>query len=655
MEYRKKCTICGCIFCYTDKDLDENTKNGALSALYGLSTIASVLGGGMTLQTMYGNEQGDKHAQRIKDYTKCPQCGSSSIVDYTPSDESKIERVPEPVAPTITINTNASSEALVKRATMFLEDHEWEKAEAYCEAALDAEPEYALAYLVKLLIEQKVDSVEKLYMSSIPLDKYTNYQRCVRFADAETKNQLETINARIIKRIDEVRKQEQITKADGLMSCSDIMSLQKAINIYDNYADDICCTEKIELCKQKIKDIERKEKQLQEERLREKEKEEERIKEKAIQLEKKKKKTRRIILLSLVCGIVVIGLTMSIYTLYKSLIRPNRQYNMAVTLMDEGKYDEAINMFDTILYYKDSSEKIKDIRYNLACTELSNGNYIESRDIFVSLQDYLDSHTKALECEEQYILYQYYQEKTDLSDTVSSLNTLYNNGYDKAEDDIIQISYDYIIDCINNDKYDDMIKDYLVYAKELSDAAIENKIFGEAEKLHEASLDVDALKWLELLSNTDDTESLENECMYSIVTKNYSDKYVFVYEYLTKLKERNYMDAEVLFNELYSDYTYESSIERYDTTHTDTEYVRSITKWLAVVHFVWNGGTPNIHERNFYICIKINGEVKYSETVTISRAETWEYQYHGTTNWFQSVILEVFDDNSDLVENKSVY
>lgn len=43
MEYRKRCQVCGKIFCYTDKDINNNAGNAALSALSALGGLASIL------------------------------------------------------------------------------------------------------------------------------------------------------------------------------------------------------------------------------------------------------------------------------------------------------------------------------------------------------------------------------------------------------------------------------------------------------------------------------------------------------------------------------------------------------------------------------------------------------------------------------------
>ena len=109
-------------------------------------------------------------------------------------------------APQITISTNASTESLLKRVHLFLEDGEWEKANAYCENSLDQNPECADAYLCKLLAELKLDTIEKLKNEDSSFIEHPFYKKAVRFADSDFKTKLEEIEHYFI----EQKRQEDI-------------------------------------------------------------------------------------------------------------------------------------------------------------------------------------------------------------------------------------------------------------------------------------------------------------------------------------------------------------------------------------------------------------------------------------------------------------
>lgn len=74
---------------------------------------------------------------------------------------------------------------------------------------------------------------------------------------------------------------------------------------------------------------------------------------------KKKAKTKKISIIAAACAAVVIAAIVVI----TQVIVPSGKYNTAVALMNEGKYDEAIDIFEELGDYRDSAEKvaIKDI------------------------------------------------------------------------------------------------------------------------------------------------------------------------------------------------------------------------------------------------------------------------------------------------------
>lgn len=81
---------------------------------------------------------------------------------------------------------------LLKRAFMFLEDGEWDKADDFCEQVLNQDPENAQAYLGKLLAERKTKYCKELFgnkgiqgiIDSINNLKYNNnYKKVVQFGN----------------------------------------------------------------------------------------------------------------------------------------------------------------------------------------------------------------------------------------------------------------------------------------------------------------------------------------------------------------------------------------------------------------------------------------------------------------------------------------
>ena len=81
-EYRKKCNVCGHIFCYTDSDLLSNKLLAEKAKT--LSTVAFVESlGGSRITSNQNEEASERTRARIVDYNRCPQCHSTDLTDAT--------------------------------------------------------------------------------------------------------------------------------------------------------------------------------------------------------------------------------------------------------------------------------------------------------------------------------------------------------------------------------------------------------------------------------------------------------------------------------------------------------------------------------------------------------------------------------------------
>ncbi len=105
----------------------------------------------------------------------------------------------------------AEADAMLKRAFLFLEEAEWQKADELLEKVLNITPENALAYVGKLMVDVKVNKEENLSKRALELSKNLNYQKAVRFADSIVKEKLETYNASATQRYKQV-EEERIRK-----------------------------------------------------------------------------------------------------------------------------------------------------------------------------------------------------------------------------------------------------------------------------------------------------------------------------------------------------------------------------------------------------------------------------------------------------------
>lgn len=100
---------------------------------------------------------------------------------------------------------------LLKRAMLFLEDGDWAKADEYCERVLDQDPENAVAYLVKLCVDLKVNSFNMLSEQNAPVAKHPMFNKAVKYADAQLKETIKKLDN--TQKLEE-KKAEKIKKAE---------------------------------------------------------------------------------------------------------------------------------------------------------------------------------------------------------------------------------------------------------------------------------------------------------------------------------------------------------------------------------------------------------------------------------------------------------
>lgn len=100
----------------------------------------------------------------------------------------------------------------------------------------------------------------------------------------------------------------------------------------------------------------------------------------------KQKKNGRIvyILVALVCAVLLtlVGIF---------ILRPFILYNQATTLLEQGQYDEAITVFESLGEYKDSATMVMEASYQKGEYLLDSGLFDEAIEVFTNLEDYKQS------------------------------------------------------------------------------------------------------------------------------------------------------------------------------------------------------------------------------------------------------------------------
>lgn len=113
----------------------------------------------------------------------------------------KLTESDEPTAAsTEQVSVTVNISALLKRMFLFLEDGEFEEADAYCEKILDNDPENDEAYLGKLMAAYRCRTRKELEQLPEPFDDNKDYQKILRFGSealkTEVKGYVDRIKAR---------------------------------------------------------------------------------------------------------------------------------------------------------------------------------------------------------------------------------------------------------------------------------------------------------------------------------------------------------------------------------------------------------------------------------------------------------------------------
>lgn len=352
MEYKMKCNVCGKVFCYTDEDLKKNATNAGMGALSALGGLASALGGGTIFHTHHLQGQADRYTDKIVDYNQCPYCHSRSLSVFTGNAEEDTK-----VVKTVTINTSASTESLLKRIFIFLEDGEWETADAYCEACLDKDPESAEAYLGKLMAELHVKVQGELENQAKPFDNNANYRKAVRYADDELRNTLIGYINYINNRNENTRKDNVLRDAKAKMTGKAISNYEEALSLFASIPGWKDADEQKSICQSKIAELKAKEEADRLERERLAEIEREKAEKEAAVARAKAKKTKKLLVI-LIPIVTIIALLLAILP---GMVNQSRAYNDAIMLLDSGNTIAAYEALVALDGYKDSSDLAKSI------------------------------------------------------------------------------------------------------------------------------------------------------------------------------------------------------------------------------------------------------------------------------------------------------
>lgn len=77
-ETRKRCEVCGHIFCYNQADINENKSNAKIATLSSVGSLAGALSGNYVASAV-NNQNVNRGMDKIRDFNRCPNCNSTNL------------------------------------------------------------------------------------------------------------------------------------------------------------------------------------------------------------------------------------------------------------------------------------------------------------------------------------------------------------------------------------------------------------------------------------------------------------------------------------------------------------------------------------------------------------------------------------------------
>ena len=236
---------------------------------------------------------------------------------------------PETIGTEKTTGVASTAESLLKRAYLSMEEADWAKADDYCEQILDSNPEYAEAWLAKLLCEQKITDINDLRNLNPSFENSANYQRVLRFGSTELKDTVKQA-VELAKENQAERKRLDIyTDAVRKMNLRTVSGLDDAVKEFESLGSYKDAGDLLAKCRKQL----------------------------AVQREASNAKKKKGALVTGVLAAVVAAVS-----LYLFVLRPSMTYNQAIAAMERQDYEEAYTILSGLNGYKDSDELMNKCR-----------------------------------------------------------------------------------------------------------------------------------------------------------------------------------------------------------------------------------------------------------------------------------------------------
>lgn len=438
----------------------------------------------------------------------------------------------------------ADVSGMLRRAELFLEDRDFERADELCERALDCEPENARAYLVKLLAEYHVTAADKLHECAGDFTRSGNYARAVRFADEGLKSWLENEAALAREELErlqaertEAEKEQTLERARRLAESADNRAdLLEAASLLKGLGDYKDSAELYTRCMVVLNALNDEETRARLLRYAE---------EQAAAGRRKKQRRATAISAAAVCLLTAAGITIKVAQNSMRIERYRRataaseswsmtsavtqspaqqeapadtrqsQYETALDLFDGGSYDQAAEIFGELGDYLDSREYALRSGYSAAKILEDNGDFREAARKYEALGEFSDSPERARDC-------RYSQAEKLISEEsyTAALSILQDlDGYKDSEELTKRAYSGSGKQLLADGKYERALEAFENAGDQASEELVTEAQYGYSAALISAEQYPEALVYLERLSGYRDSDELYRQAQYGYAIK----------------------------------------------------------------------------------------------------------------------------------------
>ncbi len=378
---------------------------------------------------------------------------------------------------------------------------------------------------------------------------------------------------------------------------------------------------------------------------------EEELKEvKELAIKNAKKKKRKTVIALCITAVLLVALSI----LFVVILLPQLRYNKALGHIKNGDYEKAIEIFEDLGDYKDSSDRIFRTKYDVALRLFSDEKYGEAYIFFDELGEYHDSLGLKKECLYKDALK--LMEKAEWERAKENFNALGN--YKEAGKNIKECNYQLGLIAIKGEKWEAAVNIFSSLAdyKDSNEQLVLSN-YNKAKSYHKAGKYTEAVKIFEEISDYEDSLNLKQQSMFAYVKGHQNAEDLTTFEYLKELVSVNYEESKAIHKSLYSwsakciinnskeDKTTDSAvISRFDTVY---------------FHVTLSGGAPNATTTVKYEIVFPGGSVQKGDF-----GKNWKSGSEGCTwVWFKTpayaetgyAYVKLYDLEGTLIGEDEVY